>query len=95
MKRKEAKQGYCEKCKKFFYIHAHHIEPKEQHGKAGKTADPCPNCHTHVHEYMNKNLENPSDKEEVWKVWNYWLHKVPVTWILLIGLISVLWHLNA
>lgn len=94
MKRNKAKQGTCAKCGKYFYVHKHHIEPQEHHGKDGETALLCPNCHTHIHEYMNEYLKNPEDKEETRNVWEYWLTNVPITWMLLIGLLSALWWLS-
>lgn len=95
MQRKEARKGYCEKCKKYFYVHAHHIDPKSQFRNSQATVDLCPNCHTHVHEYMNKHLKNPDDREENRRLWYYWLEHVSVTFVLLlVGLASVWWLLK-
>ena len=92
MKRKEAKKGYCEKCKKYFYLHDHHIKPKSIFGE-GKKAQLCPNCHTHVHEYMNLHLKNPNDEVEVLKTWDHWFKHVSVTFVLLVVSLASVWWL--
>jgi len=91
MPRKEARKGICEKCGREFYVHAHHIEPKGQFRDSQKTVDLCPNCH--IHENMNLHVKDPTDREEVLKVWDQWYNLVKVTWVLLIGLVLAWWLL--
>lgn len=80
--RKEARREICEKCKQEFYVHRHHILSKALFGE-GETIDLCPNCHTHYHEYANKNLKNPKNKEEVLRVWNKWFKSITITCIII------------
>lgn len=85
---KEAKKGKCEKCKQYFYIHEHHILPKSIFGKKGKTANLCPNCHAHFHEYSKQKTTNSEDKNEALKIWTTWLKAVSViVSIIIIGFI--------
>lgn len=88
MKRKEAKKGECAKCGKYFYVHAHHVKPKAGFGDSDETVLLCPNCHTHVHEYMNLHLKDPENEQEVLKVWDHWFNIVKVTCLILILLYS-------
>ena len=74
---KEAKKGICEKCKKHFYVHEHHILSKAIFGK-GKTVKLCPNCHAHFHEYSKKQTKDKTDKDEALEIWDTWLKKVTV-----------------
>lgn len=76
---KESRKGKCEKCKKHFYIHKHHIYPKSKFGSKGETVDLCPNCHTHFHEYSKQHTKDPEDKNEALKIWTTWFKVISVT----------------
>jgi hypothetical protein len=76
--RKEAKKGECQKCGTYFYLHTHHTLPKTIFGKDVATAELCPNCHAHFHEYSNLHTVDPKDKEEAEKIWDTWFKYVPV-----------------
>jgi len=87
---KEAKKGICEKCGKYFYLHEHHILPKAIFNGVGETANLCPNCHTHFHEYSKKKLKNTTDEEATLRVWKYWIkHVVVIVSIIIIALLLV------
>jgi len=58
MKMKNFKIGLCRKCNLEFYVHEHHILPKSTFGKDGATITLCPNCHAHIHVYMELNLKD-------------------------------------
>ena len=81
---KEARKGQCSKCKNYFYVHQHHILPKSIFGKKGETADLCPNCHTHFHEFSKQHTQNPKDAGEARELWNIWLTTVSVTCCILL-----------
>ncbi len=76
---KEAKKDFCEKCGNYFYTHSHHILPKAIYGKKGKTAELCPNCHTHFHEYSKQKTTDPKDAVEAEKIWATWLKTIAIT----------------
>ena len=74
---KEAKKGRCRKCGTYFYVHEHHIFPKNKFGD-GPTVKLCPNCHTHFHEYSKKHTKNPDDPQEARAIWNIWFTTISV-----------------
>ena len=76
---KEAKKGVCVKCGNYFYVHNHHILPKAIFGKQGKTAQLCPNCHTHFHEYSKKETTDPTDATQAKDIWTNWLKTIAIT----------------
>lgn len=84
MKRKEAKQEKCRKCNKYFYVHDHHILPKSIFGEGEKVVL-CPNCHTHFHEYLNKQDVNEKDVSKYLYHWYNWYYTIVV--IVVLGLI--------
>jgi len=75
---KEAKKGKCEKCKTYFYLHTHHTLSKSIFGKNVSTAELCPNCHTHFHEYSKKETTDPKNKAEAEKIWEHWFKYIAV-----------------
>jgi hypothetical protein len=75
---KEAKKSKCEKCNTYFYTHTHHTLPKAIFGKDVPTAELCPNCHTHFHEYSKQHTTEPTNRVEAQNIWEYWLRYVPV-----------------
>jgi len=75
--KKEPKKGWCEKCGEYFYVNDHHILPKGVFGK-GETIRLCVKCHAHIHAYMDMNVKDTKNKDEVKKVWYYWFKKVAV-----------------
>jgi len=75
--KKEPKKGWCEKCGDFFYVHDHHIFPKALFGK-GETIQLCVKCHAHIHAYMDLNVKDPKNKDEVDKIWDRWFKYVAV-----------------
>jgi len=94
-KRRERKKGTCQKCGEYFYVDDHHILPRKIYGDKGETIQLCVKCHTHVHEYLNKNVDDYNDKEKLLKIWQNWLKnvKVVVTCIVLFILSLGLFYL--
>jgi len=75
--KKEPKKGWCEKCGDYFYVNDHHVLPKGVFGK-GKTIRLCVKCHAHIHAYMDLNVKEVNNKDEVLTVWTEWFRNVAV-----------------
>jgi len=86
----------CAKCGTFFYVHDHHIVLKSFFG-IEETEKLCPNCHTHFHEYLNR--QNPDKNDltanlHVWYKWKYTV-KIAITALIILLLAGVQIYLYA
>ena len=84
MQKKNFKTNICYKCGIEFYVDEHHILPKAEFGNEGETIYLCPNCHRHIHVYLQLKVDNKLDDSEIRKHWEYWLKYVKI------GIITVL-----